>query len=236
MGCGNLRMDDTNPETENEQYVRAIEEDVRWLGFDWGDRFYYASDYFDRLYDCAAQLIKDGHAYVDDLQGDEVSQYRGRWDEPGRDSPYRSRSVDDNLDLFERMRAGEFADGSRTLRAKIDMAAPNMNMRDPTIYRIRRAPHYRQGGRWCVFPLYDFTHPLSDAYEGVTHSLCTLEFEDHRPLYDWFLERLGFEDPPQADRVRPVERHPHGLEQAEAARAGRSRGTSRAGMTPACPR
>jgi glutaminyl-tRNA synthetase len=157
-------MDDTNPETENEEYVRAIEEDVRWLGFDWGDRFYYASDYFDRLYECAAQLIKDGHAYVDDLQGDEVSEYRGRWDEPGRDSPYRSRSVDDNLDLFERMRAGEFADGSRTLRAN---------------------------------PLYDFTHPLSDAYEGVTHSLCTLEFEDHRPLYDWFLERLGFEDPPQ---------------------------------------
>ena len=196
-GLCNLRMDDTNPETENEQYVRAIEEDVRWLGFDWGDRFYYASDYFDRLYECATQLIKDGHAYVDDLQGDEVSQYRGRWDEPGRDSPYRSRSVDDNLDLFEQMRAGEFADGSRTLRAKIDMAAPNMNMRDPTIYRIRRAPHYRQGGRWCVFPLYDFTHPLSDAYEGVTHSLCTLEFEDHRPLYDWFLERLGFEDPPQ---------------------------------------
>ena len=196
-GLCNLRMDDTNPETENEEYVRAIEEDVRWLGFDWGDRFYYASDYFDRLYECAVQLIKDGHAYVDDLQGDEVSQYRGRWDEPGRDSPYRNRSVDDNLDLFERMRAGELTDGSRTLRAKIDMAASNMNMRDPTIYRIRRAPHYRQGDRWCVYPMYDFTHPLSDAHEGVTHSLCTLEFEDHRPLYDWFIERLGFEDPPQ---------------------------------------
>ena len=196
-GLCNLRMDDTNPETENEEYVRAIEEDVRWLGFDWGDRFYYASDYFDRLYECAVQLIKDGHAYVDDLQGDEVSQYRGRWDEPGRDSPYRNRSADDNLDLFERMRAGELTDGSRTLRAKIDMAASNMNMRDPTIYRIRRAPHYRQGDRWCVYPMYDFTHPLSDAHEGVTHSLCTLEFEDHRPLYDWFIERLGFEDPPQ---------------------------------------
>ena len=196
-GSCNLRMDDTNPETEDEEYVRAIETDVRWLGFDWGERFYHASDYFERLHECAVQLIKDGKAYVDDLQGDEVSQYRGRWDEPGRDSPFRGRSVEENLDLFERMRAGEFADGSRTLRARIDMAAPNMNMRDPTIYRIRQAPHYRQGDRWCIYPMYDFTHPLSDAYEGVTHSLCTLEFEDHRPLYDWFLEQLKFEDPPQ---------------------------------------
>ena len=149
------------------------------------------------MYECAVQLIKAGTAYVDDLQGDEVSHYRGRWDEPGRDSPFRDRSVEENLDLFARMRTGEFADGSRTLRAKIDMAAPNMNMRDPTIYRIRRAPHYRQGDRWCIYPLYDFTHPLSDAYERVTHSLCTLEFEDHRPLYDWFLEQLDFDDPPQ---------------------------------------
>ena len=196
-GLCNLRMDDTNPETEDEEYVRAIEDDVRWLGFDWADRFYYASDYFERLYDCAIRLIKDGHAYVDDLQGEEVSQYRGRWDEPGRDSPHRGRSVEENLDLFERMRAGEFADGSRTLRAKIDMAASNMNMRDPAIYRIRRAPHYRQGDDWCIYPMYDFTHPLSDAFEGITHSLCTLEFEDHRPLYDWFLQQLTFEDPPQ---------------------------------------
>ena len=196
-GLCNLRMDDTNPETEDEAFVRAIKEDVRWLGFDWGDRFYYASDYFDRLYDCAVQLIKDGKAYVDDLQGEEVSRYRGRWDEPGKDSPYRNRSVEENLDLFERMRAGEFEDGSRTLRAKIDMSAPNMNMRDPTIYRIRRAPHYRQGDTWCIYPMYDFTHPLSDACEAITHSLCTLEFEDHRPLYDWFLRELKFEDPPQ---------------------------------------
>ena len=196
-GLCNLRMDDTNPETEDEEYVRAIETDVRWLGFDWADRFFYASDYYDRLYECAVQLIKDGLAYVDDLQGEDVSTYRGRWDEPGRDSPHRTRSVEENLDLFARMRAGEFADGSRTLRAKIDMASPNMNMRDPTIYRIRRAPHYRQGDRWCIYPMYDFTHPLSDAFEGITHSLCTLEFEDHRPLYDWFLQRLRVDDPPQ---------------------------------------
>ena len=196
-GLCNLRMDDTNPETENEEYVGAIETDVRWLGFDWADRFYYASDYFERLYEHAVQLIKDGHAYVDDLQGEAVSEYRGRWDEPGRDSPSRDRPVDENLDLFERMRAGEFADGSRTLRAKIDMGSPNMNMRDPTIYRIRRASHYRQGDDWCIYPMYDFTHPLSDAFEGITHSLCTLEFEDHRPLYDWFLERLAFKDPPR---------------------------------------
>ena len=196
-GLCNLRMDDTNPETEHEEFVTAIEQDVRWLGFDWGDRFFFASDYYDRLYDWAVQLIKAGHAYVDDLQGDEVSAHRGRWDEPGRNSPYRDRSVDQNLDLFARMRRGEFEDGARTLRAKIDMSSPNMNMRDPTIYRIRRAPHYRQGDRWCIYPMYDFTHPLSDAFEGVTHSLCTLEFEDHRPLYDWFLQHLPFEDPPQ---------------------------------------
>ena len=196
-GVCNLRMDDTNPETEDEEFARAIEQDVRWLGVDWADRFYYASDYFDRLYECAVQLIKAGRAYVDDLSGDEVGQYRGRWNEPGRNSPYRDRSVDENLDLFDRMRRGQFEDGTRTLRAKIDMAAPNMNMRDPTIYRIRRSPHYRQGDTWCIYPTYDFTHPLSDAFEGVTHSLCTLEFEDHRPLYDWYLEQLEFEDPPR---------------------------------------
>jgi len=196
-GLCNLRMDDTNPETEDEEFVRAIEEDVRWLGADWGDRFYYASGYFDRLYECAVQLVMASRAYVDDLRGDEVGAYRGRWNEAGRNSPYRDRSVDENLELFDRMRRGEFEDGSRTLRAKIDMAASNMNMRDPTIYRIRRSPHYRQGDTWCIYPTYDFTHPLSDAFEGVTHSLCTLEFEDHRPLYDWYLEQLAFRDPPR---------------------------------------
>ena len=196
-GLCNLRMDDTNPETEDVEYVAAIVEDVRWLGFDWEDRLFHASDYFERLYDCAVQLVKDGKAYVDDLQTDEVSEYRGRWNEAGRNSPHRDRTVEENLDLLERMRRGKFADGQRTLRAKIDMAAPNMNMRDPTIYRIRHAPHYRRGDTWCIYPTYDFTHPLSDAFEGVTHSLCTLEFEDHRPLYDWYLEQLRFEEPPQ---------------------------------------
>ena len=196
-GSCNLRMDDTNPETEDEEFVGAAKEDVRWLGFDWDKRLYYASDYFTRLYDCAVQLIKDGKAYVDDLRGDEVGQYRGQWNEPGRNSPYRDRSIEENLDLFERMRRGECEDGSRTLRAKIDMAAANMNLRDPTIYRIRRSPHYRQGDKWCIYPTYDFTHPLSDAFEGITHSLCTLEFENHRPLYDWYLAQLDFQDPPR---------------------------------------
>ena len=189
-GFCNLRMDDTNPTTESEEYARAIEEDVRWLGFDWSDRFYYASDYFEQLHEYALQLIREGKAYVCDLRGKEVSEYRGLWNEPGRDSPYRNRSIEDNLDLFTRMRAGEFEDGSRTLRAKIDMASPNMNLRDPAIYRIRRVPHYRSGDDWCIYPMYDFTHPLSDALEDITHSLCTLEFEDHRPLYDWFLEHV----------------------------------------------
>ena len=196
-GLCNLRMDDTNPETEKIEFVRAIEKDVRWLGFDWEDRSFYASDYFEQLYECAVTLIRKGLAYVDDLPGDQVSAYRGRWDEPGRDSPYRDRPVEENLDLFTRMRAGEFEDGARTLRAKIDMAAPNMNLRDPTIYRIRRSPHYRSGDDWVIYPTYDFTHPLSDAFERVTHSLCTLEFEDHRPLYDWYLQALDFEDPPR---------------------------------------
>jgi glutaminyl-tRNA synthetase len=196
-GPCNLRMDDTNPETEDEEFVGAAKEDVRWLGFDWDNRLYYASDYFTRLYDCAVQLIKAGKAYVDDLRGDEVGQYRGQWNEPGRNSPYRDRSIEENLDLFERMRRGEFEDGSRTLRAKIDMAASNMNLRDPTIYRIRRSPHYRQGDKWYIYPTYDFTHPLSDAFEGITHSLCTLEFENHRPLYDWYLAQLDFQDPPR---------------------------------------
>ena len=196
-GLCNLRMDDTNPETEKMEFVHAIEKDVRWLGFDWEDRAFYASDYFEKLYDCAVTLIRKGLAYVDDLPGDQVSAYRGRWDEPGRNSPYRDRSVEENLDLFTRMRAGEFEDGARTLRAKIDMAARNMNLRDPTIYRIRRSPHYRSGDDWVIYPTYDFTHPLSDAFERVTHSLCTLEFEDHRPLYDWYLQALDWVDPPR---------------------------------------
>ena len=189
-GLCNLRMDDTNPTTESVEYVGAIKDDVRWLGFDWGDRFFYASDYFDQLHAFAVQLVEAGTAYVCDLPGADVSEYRGMWNRPGRNSPYRNRSVEENLDLFARMRDGEFADGSRTLRAKIDMASPNMNMRDPTIYRIRRVPHYRTGDAWCIYPMYDFTHPLSDAIEGITHSLCTLEFEDHRPLYDWFLQHI----------------------------------------------
>ena len=196
-GLCNLRMDDTNPETEKMEFVHAIEKDVRWLGFDWEDRAFYASDYFEKLYDCAVTLIRKGLAYVDDLPGDQVSAYRGRWDEPGRNSPYRDRPVEENLDLFTRMRAGEFEDGARTLRAKIDMAAPNMNLRDPTIYRIRRSPHYRSGDDWVIYPTYDFTHPLSDAFEAITHSLCTLEFEDHRPLYDWYLQALDWVDPPR---------------------------------------
>ena len=196
-GLCNLRMDDTNPETEDTKFVQAIEQDVRWLGFDWDNRFYYASDYYERLYECAIDLIRKGLAYVDDLQGEQVSEYRGRWNEPGRNSPYRDRAVDENLDLFIRMRTGEFQDGSRTLRAKIDMSAPNMNMRDPTIYRIRRQPHYRRGDDWIIYPTYDFTHPLSDGIEAITHSLCTLEFEDHRPLYDWYLKALDWEDPPR---------------------------------------
>ena len=189
-GLCNLRMDDTNPTTESVEYVQAIRDDVRWLGFDWGERFFYASDYFDRIYAFALELVESGRAYVCDLTGPEVSEYRGLWNQPGRNSPNRDRSVAENLDLFGRMRAGEFEDGSRTLRAKIDMASPNMNLRDPTIYRIRRVPHYRTGDTWCIYPMYDFTQPLSDAIEGVTHSLCTLEFEDHRPLYDWFLQHV----------------------------------------------
>ncbi len=189
-GFCNLRMDDTNPTTESAEYVQGIEEDVRWLGYDWGERFFYASDYFDQLHRFAVQLIEADKAYVCDLRGKEVSEYRGLWNEPGRNSPCRDRSVEENLDLFARMRAGDFEDGSRTLRAKIDMASSNMNMRDPAIYRIRRVPHYRTGDAWCIYPMYDFTHPLSDALEGITQSLCTLEFEDHRPLYNWFLENV----------------------------------------------
>nr|VFK50801.1 MAG: glutaminyl-tRNA synthetase [Candidatus Kentron sp. TUN] len=187
-----LRFDDTNPLTENEEYANSIREDVRWLGFDWGDRLRYASSYFNRLYECAIQLIKSGKAYVCDLSPDEIKEQRGTLTEPGIESPFRNRSIDENLKLFMRMCNGEFQDGSCVLRAKIDMASPNLNLRDPSLYRIRRASHYREGNKWCVYPMYDFTHPISDAIECVTHSLCTLEFEDHRPLYDWVLDNLDF--------------------------------------------
>ncbi len=201
-GTCNLRFDDTNPLTEETEYVDSIRDDVRWLGFDWADREYYASDYFDRLYECAVRLIRAGKAYVCQLKPEQVSEYRGPWNAPGKNSPYRDRSVEENLDLFERMRRGEFAEGECTLRAKIDMASSNMNMRDPTIYRIRHAPHHRTGDRWCIYPMYDFTHCLSDSFEGITHSVCTLEFENHRPLYDWFLEQLGEYRPQQIEFAR----------------------------------
>jgi glutaminyl-tRNA synthetase len=188
-GICHLRFDDTNPETEDMEYVQAIQEDVRWLGFDWGDRMFYASDYFERLYEYAVTLIKKAKAYVDSLSTDEIRRYRGTLTEPGQDSPYRTRSVAENLDLFQRMRAGEFPDGAHVLRAKIDMTSPNINLRDPVLYRIRHSNHYRSGSTWCLYPSYDYAHPLSDAIEGVTHSICTLEFEDHRPLYDWVVEQ-----------------------------------------------
>jgi len=196
-GLCNLRFDDTNPSTEDVEYVESIMEDIRWLGFDWDDRLYYASDYFDQLYEYALQLIRKGLAYVCDLSAEEIREYRGTLTEPGRNSPYRDRSVDENLDLFERMRKGEFPDGSRTLRAKIDMASPNIVMRDPVLYRILRVPHHRTGDKWCIYPTYDYAHPLSDAIEGITHSLCTLEFEEHRPFYDWLLEVLEIPQPPK---------------------------------------
>ena len=189
-GVCHLRFDDTNPLREDIEYINSIQEDVRWLGFDWGMHLYYASDYFDALYQFAEQLILDGKAYVDSLSADEIREFRGTLTEPGKESPYRSRSVEENLDLFRRMREGEFEDGAHVLRAKIDMASPNLNMRDPTIYRIRRATHHRTGDKWCIYPMYDYAHALSDSIEKITHSLCTLEFEDHRPLYDWTLEEL----------------------------------------------
>jgi glutaminyl-tRNA synthetase len=196
-GTCNLRFDDTNPTKEEVEYVDSIKEDVHWLGFDWDDRLYYASDYFGQLYEYAVHLIKEGKAYVDTLTADEIREYRGTLTQPGTDSPYRNRSVDENLDLFARMRAGGFPDGSHVLRAKIDMASPNINLRDPVLYRIRRAHHHRTGDAWCVYPMYDFAHPPSDAIERITHSLCTLEFEDHRPLYDWLIENLPVPARPQ---------------------------------------
>ncbi|HWR35782.1 MAG TPA: glutamine--tRNA ligase/YqeY domain fusion protein [Clostridia bacterium] len=190
-GKTNLRFDDTNPSKEEQEYVDSIIGNVKWLGFDWEDRLFYASDYFDQLYEWAVQLVKSGKAYVDDLSADEVRQYRGTLTAPGKESPYRDRSVEENLGLFERMRKGEFPDGSRTLRAKIDMASPNLNMRDPVMYRILHAEHHRTGNKWCIYPMYDFAHGQSDSLERITHSICTLEFEDHRPLYNWFIQQLG---------------------------------------------
>jgi len=196
-GYCNLRFDDTNPVKEDIEYVDSIKEDVRWLGFDWNGRELYASDYYEQLYAFAERLIDKGLAYVDSLSADQMREYRGTLTEPGQDSPYRSRTVDENLDLFRRMRAGEFPDGAHVLRAKIDMASPNINMRDPVLYRIRHAEHHRTGNAWCIYPMYDFAHPLSDAIEAVTHSLCTLEYEDHRPLYDWVVEHAGTEHRPR---------------------------------------
>ncbi|HUV95747.1 MAG TPA: glutamine--tRNA ligase/YqeY domain fusion protein [Anaerolineae bacterium] len=198
-GLCNLRFDDTNPAKEEAEYVEAIKRDIRWLGFDWGDREFYASDYFEQLYEYAVQLIKKGEAYVDDLSAEEIREYRGTLTEPGRDSPYRRRSVEENLDLFRRMRAGEFGEGSRVLRARIDMASPNIVMRDPVMYRILKVRHHRTGDKWCIYPMYDFTHPLSDSIEGITHSLCSSEFRNNRELYDWFLDELDVYHPQQIE-------------------------------------
>jgi len=201
-GLCNLRFDDTNPVKEEEEYINSIIEDVRWLGFDWENRLYYASDYFEQMYEYALQLIKAGKAFVCDLSADEIRDYRGTFTEPGKNSPYRDRSIEENLELFESMRAGDFPDGTRTLRAKIDMASPNLNMRDPVMYRILHATHPRTGDKWCIYPTYDWAHGLEDSIEKITHSICTLEFEDHRPLYDWFLEELGVYHPQQIEFAR----------------------------------
>ncbi|MDP3296397.1 MAG: glutamine--tRNA ligase/YqeY domain fusion protein [Thermodesulfovibrionia bacterium] len=201
-GLCNLRFDDTNPTKEEVEYVESIKKDVRWLGFDWEDRLFYASDYFEQMYQYAVQIIKMGKAYVCDLSADEIREYRGTLIEPGKDSPYRNRSVEENLDLFERMRAGEFPDGSRTLRAKIDMKSGNINMRDPVMYRILHAEHHRTGSKWYIYPMYDYAHCISDSIEKITHSICTLEFEDHRPLYDWFLDELNIYHPQQIEFAR----------------------------------
>ncbi len=201
-GITNLRYDDTNPVKEDVEYVDAIKEDIRWLGFDWGDREFYASDYFEPLYEMALQLIRKGLAYVDELSQDEMREYRGTLTEPGKNSPWRDRPIEENLDLFKRMRAGEFPDGSKTLRAKIDMASPNINMRDPVMYRILHATHHRTGDTWCIYPMYDFAHGQSDSLEGITHSMCSLEYENHRPLYDWFLDQLDIFHPQQIEFAR----------------------------------
>ena len=201
-GLYNLRFDDTNPIKEEAEYVTAITQDVRWLGFDWENRLYYASDYFEQMYEYAVQLVTAGKAYVDDLSSEEIRQHRGTLTEPGKDSPCRNRSPEENLGLFKRMRAGEFPDGSRVLRAKIDMASPNFNLRDPVIYRILHANHHRTGDKWCIYPMYDWAHGLEDSIENITHSICTLEFENHRPLYDWFLDQLGIHHPRQIEFAR----------------------------------
>lgn len=201
-GLTNLRFDDTNPSKENVEYVNSIKEDVKWLGFTWDDRMFYASNYFDQLYAYAVKLIKVGKAYVDDLSGDEIREYRGTFNTPGKESPYRNRSVEENLQLFTEMKEGKYGDGEKVLRAKIDMASPNLNMRDPVLYRIVHAPHHRTGTKWCIYPMYDFAHPVSDAIERITHSICTLEFEDHRPLYNWVLEDW---DDPEGQKPRQIE-------------------------------
>ncbi|GAB4147694.1 MAG: glutamine--tRNA ligase/YqeY domain fusion protein [Candidatus Promineifilaceae bacterium] len=201
-GLCNLRFDDTNPTKEEQEYVDAIIEDIRWLGFDWGDRLFFASDYFDQLYDYAVQLVQAGKAYVDDLTAAEIREYRGTLTTPGRNSPYRDRSVAENFNLLQRMKEGEFANGTRVLRAKIDMASPNLNMRDPVLYRILHESHHRTGDKWCIYPMYDWAHGQCDSIEGITHSICTLEFEDHRPLYDWFIDQLGIYHPQQIEFAR----------------------------------
>ncbi|KPJ57975.1 MAG: glutamine--tRNA ligase, partial [Planctomycetes bacterium DG_58] len=201
-GKCNLRYDDTNPTREEAEYVEAIKEDIRWLGFDWEDREFYASDYFQEMYDYAVELIRKGLAYVDDLTSEQIREYRGTLTRPGKESPYRDRGVEENLELFERMRKGAFPDGSRVLRAKIDMASPNLNLRDPVIYRILHASHHRTGDKWCIYPMYDWAHGLSDSIEGITHSICTLEFENHRPLYDWCLDALEVFHPQQIEFAR----------------------------------
>ena len=201
-GVCNLRMDDTNPVKEDTEYIDAILEDIRWLGFHW-EKMYYASDYFDFLYACALKLIRDGKAYVDDLSAEQIREYRGTLTEPGKNSPCRDRSVEENLALFRRMTEGEFPNGAKVLRAKIDMASPNLNMRDPVMYRIAHVSHHQTGDKWCVYPMYDFAHPLSDAREGVTYSLCSLEFENHRPLYNWFVQQVGFDEPPRQIEFAP---------------------------------
>jgi glutaminyl-tRNA synthetase len=201
-GLCNLRFDDTNPAKEEQEYVRSIIDNVKWLGFDWEDRLFFASDYFDQMYNYAVQLVKTGKAYVDDLTADQITEYRGTLTKPGRNSPFRDRSVEENLDLLTRMKTGEFGDGEKVLRAKIDMADPNLNMRDPVMYRILHASHHRTGDKWCIYPMYDWAHGLEDSIEGITHSICTLEFENHRPLYDWFLDALGVYHPQQIEFAR----------------------------------
>ncbi len=217
----NLRFDDTNPAKEDQEYIDAIKSDVQWLGFQWAGEERYASNYFDQLHAWAIELIKADKAFVCDLNAEEMRAYRGNLTEPGKNSPFRERSVEENLDLFARMKAGEFADGARSLRAKIDMASPNINLRDPILYRIRHAHHHQTGDKWCIYPSYDFTHGQSDAIEGITHSICTLEFEDHRPLYEWFLAQLPVPAQPRQYRVRPAEPQLHHHQQAQAQAVGR---------------